>query len=76
MADAHHLKKSNNCDVSATDLPIVTKFGIIVHQPSEPRQPIKFREFEIQDGGSGHFEKTKMAISLRQMDQFRQNLTR
>ena len=58
MADSRHLEKSKNCNISATDWPISTKFGKLTRNGTPERIDCYKLEFsKIQDGGGRHFEK-------------------
>ena len=58
MADGRHLEKSKIRHISATDWPILMKFGRLTQiGPTKRIRRQKFEFFKIQDGGDRHFGK-------------------
>jgi len=54
------LKKDVKCDISAIVLPILVKFGMVMHNcPPNDRVYQKFANLKMQDGGQLSFLKSK-----------------
>ena len=59
-AGSRHHEKSQNCDISATVWPIVTKFSMVTQfDTRDATHRKKFVILKIQDGRSSHLKKSK-----------------
>ena len=66
------LDNLKNRNISATDLLILTKFGLVMLLgPRNPVSQYNFANSKIQDDCDGHLRNRKVAISPQWMDQFR-----
>ena len=70
-----HLENTKNCNISAMERPIFTKFGEVMclgHLATVSQW--NFVNSTIKDGGRRHLEKSKILISSQPIDRFGRNL--